>query len=152
MKKILIIALALFLCSSCKKDKLIGENEIFKGKWNWVLTIRYHYGDFTPWQDTINSSSVSETYGMEFIEKGIMYWSKNNEQIERYRIVFNLWEKGVDGTGNILDFYEFSMSLKNEQDFFGYLNTDTLIASVLFPYDRVSGADNIFVANYFIRE
>lgn len=153
MRITLVLCLLLFITISCRKDDLDGDKEIFAGKWKWDFTIRYYNG-VGGYQDTIFSSLSADTYQLEFLEKGIMNWYKNNEKIEKYRVIFNYWELGVNGNAEILNYYKFSMELPKDEIFFGYLNRDTLITSDVFPFERTfeSGIGIIYVSNFFMRE
>lgn len=154
MRKTIVCLILLVSFYSCQKDELSGDKEIMIGKWNWIFTIQYHYGDFIAWQDTIFPATIGERYSIEFLEKGVMLWNKNDDRIDRQRIIFTFWKEGVNGTANINNFNEFSIKMSNDLDFFGYLNPDTLITNDLFPFSREddSYSGSIYVANYFIHE
>jgi hypothetical protein len=149
MKQILVLIFAIVFLQSCKKDELSEDKEIMIGKWKWECTVREHYGNSQSYTDTLNPNNVSKSFSIKFEQKGIGYLFEDGEKTKRFRIVFNAWRDG--NTTTILNSMYFSFDI-NKEELFGNVNPDTLVTYVLFPYDRETGADNIYVTNYFVRE
>jgi hypothetical protein len=149
MKQILVLIFLIVLLISCKKDELSGDKEIMIGTWKWEYTVREHYGDFQSYSDTLNPNSVSKSFSIKFEQKGIGYLFEDGEKTKKFRIVFNEWREG--NTATIQNSMYFSFDIDKEE-LFGNVNPDTLVTYVLFPYDRETGTDNIYVKNYFVRE
>ena len=89
---IYIILIGLILIQSCRKDKLEGEKEILKGKWEWVYTRQFYDNIGSPNDppaDTLWAGECYDRYELDFLEKGIAKSKVNGKVKKRKRIVFD---------------------------------------------------------------
>lgn len=150
MKTIFSLFLFSLLLLSCKKDKLKDDKEIFIGKWKWVYTHSTWRAncDNPPTVSILTPTTEGENYSVEFLKKGCLVFYKNDEKFDKYRIVFvktfQLNSSGYSG-------FEMLLNNKDENYFFGYIKSDTLIIDGYFPKESSNQAclSNI---NYFVRE
>lgn len=122
--------LTAFILFSCTKDKLEKETKIFEGTWNWDHSVRY-YLDASGTNiitETINSTDYPDSYSLTFEQKGKVYYKKNNNEEEKYRIVFNEFKSGQCA---MIDCYSYEILLNNKPNnvLSGSINADTLITS-----------------------
>ena len=75
------MTIALFLLTSCKKDKLTGDAKSLIGTWQWVQT----NAEFS----TTNPSNTGITKTIEFIEKGKYEIKKNSKRLEGGRVTYS---------------------------------------------------------------
>lgn len=156
MRKTLIIFCIISLISSCKKDKLEGDKEVLVGKWKWV------YSDLTlgvcnppEYNTQINPTSENINYSIEFLKCGKVIYYKNNEKIEKDRIVFNTF-KTTTNSSLTSEYYEFGILGDNDLNkaFSGFVKSDTLIiGGYYFFFDENRNCNGCcYYLNYFIRE
>ncbi|MCJ8290348.1 MAG: hypothetical protein HRT58_11845 [Crocinitomicaceae bacterium] len=144
IRKAVFTLILLALLFSCKKDKLTGDRAILIGQWEWIYSIKkynYYSPPFGSFEETILPSSVSNSYSLEFFEKGKVKYLENNNAVDGYRIAFSTFS----GTGSCPVFmsggHEFSIDLDNDQDNFinGCVNSDTLLFyGGSFPIENLS--------------
>lgn len=144
IEKLLILLIALF---GCDKEELLGDKSLLIGSYNWEYTARYHVGDYTSYYDTIFTSAIGSNYLCKFEEKGLLRTYKDGVQLEKIRLHFS----SFNASSTTLNAYDFSIAFKEEQ-IMGTVFQNALVFYTYFPYDRVTGADNIYVTNYFVRE
>lgn len=143
----------LFLSLSCKKDGLIGDKEIFIGKWNWVYTTHIHsFCDSEPnYTDILNSESEGAKYSMKFFENGIVKYYENEKYLGRDRLVFKVFNLSECGEG----YYKFFVNLDNQNElnkyFEGCISQDSLISIGGFPFDQFEYGCEVY-ASYFVKE
>lgn len=133
MKHLLIIALT-FLVFGCAKDRLEKETAIFEGTWTWDSSIKHV--DNTGATELISAANTAEVYSLKFEEKGKVYYFKNGDEKEKYRIVFNQFksEQSIFTSGY---FYEILLNNKLDHTLTGYISSDSLITSdTNLPYSR----------------
>ncbi len=108
---IYIIGLSLII-SSCKKDKLEGEKDIFLGTWKWTETIHtFGLCEGDNFVETITPESSGNNYSMNFFENGIVKYYENDNYISKARIVFTGF--GNNRTGSLSDYIRFEIALNN---------------------------------------
>jgi hypothetical protein len=147
MKHVFVIILMLFFFTSCKKDKLIGEKEIFIGKWNWVYSIDKDYlYDTTHIYYPITPSTENVNYSIEFKENGKYYLRKNSDVFYKDKAKFLQWEPNASGTR-----YYFTLFIDDETQLVGKVYGDTIVTSDYFPpFELEYGAYKYY--NYFAKE
>lgn len=159
MNKLLAIALILpFVLLSCKKDKLEGDRSILEGKWEWIYAIKTKlYTNGSPSiSDTINSSDVSSTFGLEFLSKGKVRFIENEEIREEYRTVFYAFKNdGICQNAFGGEAYQYIIRPNNEEEihFNGCVSIDTLTFHQRdFPFSRYSGTGSKTVYKNFFKK
>jgi len=85
------MACLLFFTTSCKREKLDGDKAELVGRWEWNYTWVYDKGE-SEIMDTLYASDYANVYEIEFIEKGIMNWYKNDKRTLHKDIKFDLVE------------------------------------------------------------
>lgn len=131
-----------------QKDPLIGDKNIFEGKWNWKYTV-HTWDQCDPdvnFEEYIYPSDVGKTYAVEFVEKGKIHFYEGGQLKIKNRIIF---DKFIETSPDV--FY-FSIKLNNKEDdrLSGTYYGDS-ISTFSYPkyiYDRV--CEDYF--SYFIRE
>jgi hypothetical protein len=131
---------------SCQKDKLTNEKEILIGKWKWIYT-EHSTGwcESNPQFYTINAASDTKSYGVEFFEKGRIWFYENGKVIEKYRITFETFEDLSGGN------YLFYIKLNNQptEIIGGSVRGDSL--RIKYPYvESDPNCENYL--NFFVRE
>jgi hypothetical protein len=151
MKNGFYIVMLGFMLVACEKDKLINEYAVLKGKWVWIYT--QHSYELCPTIsedpdllfETITPSTDPNTYAVEFLEKGKLWFYENDEVIQKDRIVFSYFEYLSNGE------YHFYIRLDNKADEMigGSLSGDTL----RFKYPYIEDDPNCEnYLNFFVRE
>lgn len=156
IKKTAFIILILAVLYSCKRDKLEGDRAILEGKWEWIYAIKtkYYTNGSPSISDTINSSDVSSTFGLEFLSKGKVRFIENEEIREEYRTVFYTFEHEENcqvALGG--EAYQYIILPNNEEEihFNGCVSIDTLTFEHRdFPFSRFSetGSNTVYT-NFF---
>lgn len=135
LKQIILLSIGLSLIvSSCRKDKLEGEKELLKGKWNWAFTIKGSQDQTEPgivFRDTIWADDCVDTYRLDFLEKGIVKSINNGDLFCRKRIVFSEFSDVSNNSSSNL--YGFIIELNGKDQ-------KTLEGNIL-------GEDSIFTKN-----
>lgn len=95
MKKLLLIVFTLPILLACKKDRLVGEYDVFVGEWQHVFTIQRNWATSgTIWDDTLPSSEFDGVYGLQFIKRGKVCFKRNDKTVRRYRTVIQRFDEG----------------------------------------------------------
>ncbi len=146
----LLIFLSSFALLSCKKDKLEGEKTVLIGKWAWDYT--YHSYNWCTYDnqgitELLTPVNTTNTYTIEFLEKGKLLLYKNDVLLQEKRIVFKYFKTDPAGMYNV------GLKLDDdENDIFSLLLIDeNSIFTTHFPYsDEKEPCETN--DNYFIRE
>jgi len=118
--------------SSCKKDKLEGDYNVFEGKWKWVGT-SYATKNCTLCQQVshyISTSDVSYTAEIEFTDKGRVIFYINNDVVAEEKFKVLRQDKYEGEVSMQLEVKTDKLSIDDE------LNTSTL------------ATDSIYVTNF----
>jgi len=86
-----LLACCVFLLGACKRDKLDGHKAQLVGRWQWSYTWVSAYDDSggVTTIDTMYALDYNDIYIIEFEEKGIMAWYKNDKKIFHKNLVFD---------------------------------------------------------------
>jgi hypothetical protein len=153
MKQITSFLFILIVAISCKKDKLVGDKEIFLGDWVWHYSI--HSGNVSCGSTTFSKTIYpqNEEFSMNFLKKGVVLFYKNNNEVDKKRIVFEYFEER--------DIYfltnakNFTIDLNNSDKYDnmgGYINSDTMVLINYFPYKYEGEYNCETYLNYFVRK
>ena len=161
LNRTLLVSIAfLMIFSSCKKDRLNGEKEIFVGEWEWVYSIEERPGggfNATSYRK-ITPDTEKNNYSMTFLKRGKVIFYKNGEEVERKRLgiaksrgvfVNNASLLGFDYYLNNNPEYTFSGGIKKSTEAF---SVDTLVLDYYFPYDDHRSSTPYYHQNFFIRK
>lgn len=140
-----------FFFSGCKKDKLKSDKEYLIGTWKWHhSTIIYQSCDGSLYsEETITPGTTNMNYKIEFRKKGYAIFYKNEEKIEKKRIVFSSFTYTPAKPGY---WYSFYIDLDNDgnKSIYGYLEPDTLLLNgSYFPFENENCK---YYLSYFIKE
>ena len=149
----LIIILTAGFLSSCRKDKLKDDKEIFIGKWSWGYTSHdYGWCDNESYFEILTPQTENTTFSIEFFKKGKLEFYKNGSFVDQYRIKFVQFE--INDYCELKNAFKFNIDLDNigDNDFNGCLNSDTLLLGSFpdFIFQTEQGCENY--VNYFIKE
>jgi len=178
MKQLSLLLILIFLFSSCEKEELKEDKEIFIGKWKWAFTYKLAYTYLPhggrrqkPSYDTIFSNSEN-VKSIEFEKDGDVVFSNNGYDV-RKRIFFkDFSESSYTYKAHYYVFYppnnystytslkindvrDFRANLDNNEylTFSGFVKNDTLITMKYFPYETT---DDYHIVteyySYFIKE
>lgn len=154
MKVPFYLLIGFVLVASCKKDKLNNNDySVLSGKWNWVYTI--HSFDLCPTNSYLEPPALAmeiispltdpNSYDVEFLESGKLWFYENDKVVQKDRIVFSYFEQLSN------EEYHFYIRLDNKIDEIigGSLNGDTL--RIKYPYiEEDPNCENYL--NFFVRE
>lgn len=140
VKSIVSISLLTVMLFSCKKDKLIGEHEIFKGEWDWAFSEEIIFDYTLNTYDTNYLEGGYYKYSAIFLEKGNVKFRRNGNTAANFRIFFD--EFSPLGTGELTGGHFYSIFLNNSKEkdpLTGSINQDTLIVNNMdFPIKNYS--------------
>jgi hypothetical protein len=151
MRYFILIFVCSLLLTSCKKEKLKDGGEAFIGKWKWTYSSINVYGlcpqyqSFNPGSSyftSINPTTESTNYYIEFIEKGKVIFSQEQTELSEEKI---LWEMSEISTSK----YFYEMYFNDSLMLDGIINQDTLMENRLFPFPDTNCDD---YTNFFVRQ
>ena len=148
----IIILIFAFALSSCKKDKLEGENEILIGTWTWVYSLhQYNSCNLPITQEILTPLTENKNASIEFFKKGKVKFDDNKSK----RIVFFYWNDAGQNAPN--SDFDFSIRLNNdvESSMGGWVSSDTLILRGNYieePFEDVSCNGCCSYLNYYIKK
>ena len=161
MIRVLFILFGILLIfSSCKKTKLKGEYAIFKGKWEWVFSVKTTYYPSIQYtvDDTIKQTNGTDTYELEFLEKGEIRYIQNGQEQRKHRILFRLFELtgGCLLLKNNTHWYSAVLDNDDSNSIGGCVNQDSIrcnFSDFGFPFsDYDDGSAQITYSHYYLKE
>lgn len=143
----LITLMLLGALLSCKKHRLKNDKEVFEGKWEWVYSVEStsYNSPGQHYMDTIFPTG-SIGYSIVFKKSGKVSFFKNDQFVDKYRIVFSTFQEGSSqvplfpNNGTLYDF-RIKLDNKDENSIWGYISTDSLFYQGSdFPFQNESNA------------
>jgi len=77
-----VLATAVFV--GCNKTPMKGDLEKFVGMWQWDST--YYYATDSTAHELVFADSLPDVYAFEITTKGVMYWYKNGEEVNKLNL------------------------------------------------------------------
>lgn len=155
VKSIISFFLLIVLLFSCRKDKLVGEYEIFKGEWEWIFSEEIIFDSTLNTYDTNYREGGYYEYNALFLERGNVKFRRNQNTAANFQIFFD--ELSPKGTGELTDghFYRIFLNNSKEKDpLTGSINQDTLVVDNMdFPIKNYNegGTEHSF-KHFYVRK
>ncbi len=146
----LLAILDLFLITSCKKDKLLNELEVFKGKYTWQYTMyREHWWSTTTL--TRPASNSNYTAEIEFNNEGRIIFYINGQEI--HKTGYSIENQETSNNGKTIwikvdPIKENSKNLDLNDDVDFTITNDTLTVD---NFPGTSYDEELFGTHYFTR-
>ena len=154
MKKLLLIVFTLPIIFACKKDRLVGEYDVFVGEWEHVFTIERNYAlSGSVWDDTLLSSEFDGVYAVQFIKRGKVCFKRNDKTVRRYRTVIHAFDHEQSYMLSSAKSYEILLNNGNTL-MLGEISNDTIVVeNPDFPTSNIgytSDTDKTF-KDFYVR-